>query len=463
MKNIIIDTDISNNIDDQFALGYALLSTELNVEAITIAPYNSSLERKSLYDGVLDSYFEAKRICRLARVNSKIVYKGATDYVSNGFNQQTKAVEKILEIAKKNQKTYILCLGPLTNIALALKKNEQIKDKIEVIWLGLDNLYCDKFLDKNYLNDIDAFNYVLCSGLKLTIIPQFVGKFNSTSVYELKEHVAINPLGKYLLKILENSYENIENRGLKYIFSISGIAYLKNDLFYQVKDLDKQIINKNGLNNCYGTFNYVYDGSKENSVWKDFILTIKKAPTDIFSPKTFFISDTHFSQVNKGRTKENKIGDYKKTDHEYIKKWNSVVGKKDIVYHLGDFGKYEIIKKLNGQVILICGNYEMLDIKDDFESFRDRLIKMGFKDVVLEGLVLDKNVLGREVYLTHKPESCKKDMFNLFGHVHSLKPIMKNGFNVCTEYHNFTPLSSYYIKNYIDFILSAQNDTNCFV
>ena len=61
--------------------------------------------------------------------------------------------------------------------------------------------------------------------------------------------------------------------------------------------------------------------------------------------------------------------------------------------------------------------------------------------------------MGREVYLTHKPENTRDDMFNLFGHVHSLKPLMKNGFNVCLEYHGYKPLSEEIVKDYIEFIL----------
>lgn len=39
MKNIILDTDLYNEIDDQIALAYVLKSKDaLNLEAVTIAP-----------------------------------------------------------------------------------------------------------------------------------------------------------------------------------------------------------------------------------------------------------------------------------------------------------------------------------------------------------------------------------------------------------------------------------------
>ena len=136
-----------------------------------------------------------------------------------------------------------------------------------------------------------------------------------------------------------------------------------------------------------------------------------------------------------------------------IKKWNSVVGKDDIVYHLGDFGNYEILKQLNGKVILICGNYEKEEFNNKtFPEYRQKLIRLGFKDVYRDNLVLDKSVFGVPVNLTHKPSDCKENMFNLFGHVHSLKPVMKNGFNVCLEYHKFVPVSKDFIADYISFL-----------
>ena len=55
------------------------------------------------------------------------------DYIQNEYNENNDAVNKIIEIALKNDKTYILGIGVITNIALAIKKEPKIIDKIEVI------------------------------------------------------------------------------------------------------------------------------------------------------------------------------------------------------------------------------------------------------------------------------------------------------------------------------------------
>ena len=47
--NVIIDSDVCNEIDDQFAIAYALTSKSLNVSAITIAPFMVNMKRISVF------------------------------------------------------------------------------------------------------------------------------------------------------------------------------------------------------------------------------------------------------------------------------------------------------------------------------------------------------------------------------------------------------------------------------
>lgn len=125
------------------------------------------------------------------------------------------------------------------------------------------------------------------------------------------------------------------------------------------------------------------------------------------------------------------------------KNWNKIVKKKDWVYHLGDFGNYKIIEKLNGKIILILGNYEKEDLiknyKNNFDEYKNFLISLGFKDVIRDGLEL--NLLGEKIFLTHEPLSCKKHIFNLFSHVHKLCMIKNFGLNVGVDNFDYSPAS----------------------
>ena len=459
MKELIIDSDVFNSIDDQFAISYALTNPKFNILAITVCPYQVFHKRQLVFDGVVDSYFEAKRLCRLAGKPNIPVYRGATGFLDNNYTDSNDAVENIIKICKARRKTYIACLGTLTNLALAIKKCPCIARKIELIWIGTKHILEDKFVDNNYSKDKLAFEDVMKSDMKITVIPSYVGKFNATSTYEIKEHVAVNPLGKHLLNLIETGTDIIHNRGLAYIYDINVPIYLENSSLFKTKEIDRNLLLKEQEKiDKPTTLTYVFDGSADNSVYKEFIKCINLAPTDIFKSKIFFTSDTHFCQKNKIRSKEFKLKTIEQTDHEYIKKWNSTVATNDIVYHLGDFGDYNMVKQLNGKIILICGNYETKDYGQNFEKFKKRLIKLGFKDVIKHHLVLDKEVLGEPIYLTHKPKDTKLDMFNLYGHVHSLKVMMKNGLNVCTELHGFKPISETIVKDYLKFLKTKPHD-----
>ncbi len=81
--------------------------------------------------------------------------------------------------------------------------------------------------------------------------------------------------------------------------------------------------------------------------------------------KRFFTSDLHFGHENVLRFDDRKFKDVDEMDAELIRRWNAKVGKGDIVYVLGDMiwktrnGVAEdLIKSLNGQIILIKGNHD---------------------------------------------------------------------------------------------------------
>lgn len=81
--------------------------------------------------------------------------------------------------------------------------------------------------------------------------------------------------------------------------------------------------------------------------------------------KIFFTSDLHFGHENVIRFDNRPFNTVEEMDEEMIKRWNAKVGKGDIVYVLGDFiwkaatnEAVSIIRRLNGQIILIKGNHD---------------------------------------------------------------------------------------------------------
>lgn len=80
----ILDTDTYNEIDDQFALIYALLSPEcINLRGVTAAPFLNS-RSTSPADGMERSYQEIVRIVELMGFAGKVpTFRGATSFLPN--------------------------------------------------------------------------------------------------------------------------------------------------------------------------------------------------------------------------------------------------------------------------------------------------------------------------------------------------------------------------------------------
>lgn len=114
--------------DDQFALAYMIKSQDIfNIEAITVAPYSHKERNETVISGREKSYNEILKICNWLKFDtSNKVFKGAEDYICNGYEKDNDAVNKIIEIAHKNKMTYIMAIGAITNVALAIKKEPEI-------------------------------------------------------------------------------------------------------------------------------------------------------------------------------------------------------------------------------------------------------------------------------------------------------------------------------------------------
>ena len=80
--------------------------------------------------------------------------------------------------------------------------------------------------------------------------------------------------------------------------------------------------------------------------------------------RIFLIADTHFGDDNIRLYEERPFPDTDTMDLEMIRRWNSVVGDHDLVYHLGDFCSggqercRELLSRLKGRKFLVMGNHD---------------------------------------------------------------------------------------------------------
>jgi len=153
--------------------------------------------------------------------------------------------------------------------------------------------------------------------------------------------------------------------------------------------------------------------------------------------KVWFTSDTHFDCERTLELSKRPFSDVEEMNNAIVHNWNSVVGAEDTVVHLGDFGNAEFAKILNGQIMLLKGNYDKED--KSFSAWS----------------ILENNYpITKGIYLVHEPENAEyDDVFYLFGHIHKLQMVKENGLNVGTDCHNFTPIDMdtvNFYKNAID-------------
>lgn len=135
--------------------------------------------------------------------------------------------------------------------------------------------------------------------------------------------------------------------------------------------------------------------------------------------KIFYIADAHVQHKNVLRFDNRPFETIEENDEAIMKNWNSVVGKDDLVYTLGDmhWGKadevYEYVKQLNGRKVCIRGNHTL-------KQFPAKLRNL-FEDVCDYKEIIDN---GRHVILCHYPIPFYKADYNpktymLYGHVHT--------------------------------------------
>jgi len=164
---------------------------------------------------------------------------------------------------------------------------------------------------------------------------------------------------------------------------------------------------------------------------------------------TWFISDTHFGHKNiLEYEKEARPFSCLEEMHEVmIDRWNSVVNRKDIIYHLGDFAfgrrNIQIAERLNGKKKLIMGNHDIYSSSDYIKYF-DKLYGV---------------IFWNKCILSHMPVSedglCVRWFLNVHGHLHSKNVLDKdnsnwhdiNYFNVSCEQNNLTPIHEDIILN----------------
>lgn len=227
---IVLDTDTANEIDDQFALAYAMLSKTVDVKAVYAAPFHNA-NSSGPADGMDQSYDELVHILDLLEHPhpERIAYRGATGYLDDGPIDSS-ATEDLIERARDRQienPLYVVAIGAPTNVAAAIEQAPEIIEHIVVVWLGGHPHGWHTADEFNLGQDLRASRVLFDSGVPLVHIPcKNVAEQIRTTVAELEPHLSENgPLSEYLLEIV-TELEPDREIWSKVIWDLAPIAYL---------------------------------------------------------------------------------------------------------------------------------------------------------------------------------------------------------------------------------------------
>ena len=231
---MVLDTDTYNEVDDQFALAYSLLSPEkLDVLAVYAAPYFND-RSSGPEDGMEKSYAEIVRLLgKMGRPSEGFVFKGSRGYLPDG--ETPVESEAARDLVKKAMATpegellYVVAIGAITNVASAILMEPEIVKKICVVWLGGHPLSASTAREFNLMQDVPAARVVLDCGVPFTLVPCMgVASHLLATVPDMKDAIGgKNALCDALVELF-GEYSSDHFGWAKEIWDVSTIAYLVN-------------------------------------------------------------------------------------------------------------------------------------------------------------------------------------------------------------------------------------------
>ena len=173
---VIFDTDIGDDIDDALALALALQSPELDVKLVTTVADDVESRTRLVWKelglfgrqdipiatGAPEPLLDPRRPDKAAQFT---ILTGADQPPASAH---ARAADRIIDMLMASRvKMTLIPVGPLTNIALALREEPRIRDKIERIVL-MGGAYYPARREYNIYRDRIAAQIVFSSGIPIT-------------------------------------------------------------------------------------------------------------------------------------------------------------------------------------------------------------------------------------------------------------------------------------------------------
>lgn len=282
---VIFDTDANNELDDQHALAYLLLNdSTFNVIGVTV---------NATWGGgdVTEHWKEASRVVELVGWKGKVpVITGADGNFPEIESQVTEdqfdgseAVDFMIEEAMKERSETLVLLpvGKLTNVALALKKEPAIAERVRVVWLGSNYPEPGEY---NQDNDTAAMNYILRTDVPFEMVTVRYGTPSGTAAVRVarreiytrmpglgprvEEPVtgrhgdAFNCFGDYSVNLFRH-IEHLDEGCYRSLFDMAAVAIVKDPSWARASEIPSPVLIEN-------RWVEQPDNRRTITVWEDF-------------------------------------------------------------------------------------------------------------------------------------------------------------------------------------------------
>lgn len=282
---MVLDTDTYNEIDDQFALVYALISPELDVRAVYAAPFKNS-RSTGPGDGMEKSYEEILRVLsRLKKSPDGFAFKGSSHYLTDIKNpERSPAAMDLIKRAKKSSTDdplYVAAVGAITNVSNAILIDPSIIRNIVVVWLGGNGHNWPHQREFNFGQDLNASRIIFDCGVPFVQLPcRPVVTHFITTVPEMERYVGgRGAIGDYLLKIFKD-YRKDHFAWSKVLWDMTAIAWLIDDRWLPSDLVHTPIVTDNHTfsfdrsRHFMRSVNFVH----RDPIFRDFFTKLEKQP-----------------------------------------------------------------------------------------------------------------------------------------------------------------------------------------
>ena len=252
--DVVIDTDPMNEVDDQFAIAWALLRPDrLRVRALLAAPWQSDEKTYQSTDPSVDqgrhvdrvrvavgpaegqrqADAELRRLVDLFGVDVP-VYAGADRFLPGPATPvRSDATDALIALAHEDRQgpLYVLGIACATNLASALLLDPSIAGRVQVVWTSAHPTWWPRpTASYNLSLDLPASRVLFESGAPLVYLPGYtVGEELRTTRAELQRYVqGRGPVGDYLWQTWESHWMTRSQQPgySKVIWDLINVAYV---------------------------------------------------------------------------------------------------------------------------------------------------------------------------------------------------------------------------------------------